>query len=113
MLGAVEESGVKDGLVNVFIPHTTVGLFVNEDEARLREDIKRILLKLIPERAGYGHDEVDYNAHAHLKSVILKPSIVIPINEGRLVMGIWQSIFLAEFDGPRNRRVIVKVIGSD
>jgi len=113
VLKAVKESGVRDGLVNVFIPHTTVGLFVNEDESGLRRDAEKILLKLVPERAGYAHDEVDYNAHAHLKSIILKPSITIPINEGRLMIGTWQSIFLAEFDGPRERKILVKVIGAD
>ncbi|MCD6536565.1 MAG: YjbQ family protein [Thaumarchaeota archaeon] len=113
ILQAVSKSGVRDGLINVFIPHTTVGIFINEDESGLRKDVERTLLKLIPERANYAHDEVDYNAHAHLKSIILSPSTTIPINDGKLMIGTWQSIFLAEFDGPRERRVLVKVIGAD
>lgn len=113
VIQAVRKSGVKDGLVNVFIPHTTVGLFINEDENGLKRDIGEVLSNLVPERAGYMHDEVDYNAHAHIKSIILSSSTTIPISDGRPMIGTWQSIFLAEFDGPRERRIIVKVIGAD
>jgi len=113
VLRAVDKSEIRDGLVNVFVPHATVGLFINEDERGLRKDVERTLMKLIPRRGDYMHDKVDYNAHAHLKSIILSPSTTIPINEGRLMVGTWQSIFLAEFDGPRERRVLVKVVGLD
>jgi len=108
---AVEESGVRSGIVNVFTPHTTTGIFVNEDEGGLKRDLELILEKLIPERGGYEHDEVDYNAYAHLRSIILSPSVTIPIENRRLMLGTWQSVFLAEFDGPRERRVRIQVLG--
>jgi len=108
---AIRESGVKDGLVNIFVPHTTVGLYINEDESGLKRDIDTVLSKLVPQGAGYMHDRVDYNAHAHIRSTIISPSITIPLNGHRLGLGTWQSIFLAEFDGPRERRLIIQVIG--
>jgi len=108
----VDESGVKNGLVTIFVPHTTAGIYVNEDEGGLKRDVDNILSKLIPKGAGYLHDEVDDNAHAHLRSIVISPSITIPIIDGRVATGTWQSIFFAEFDGPRRRRVIVHVMGD-
>ena len=108
----VDESGVKNGLVTIFVPHTTAGIYVNEDEGGLKRDVDNILSKLIPKGAGYLHDEVDDNAHAHLRSIVISPSITIPIIDGRIATGTWQSIFFAEFDGPRRRRVIVHVMGD-
>ena len=110
---AVEESGIRSGIVNVFTPHTTTGIFVNEDEGGLKRDLELILERLIPERGGYEHDEVDYNAYAHLRSIVLSPSVTIPIENRRLMLGTWQSIFLAEFDGPRERRLRIQVLGID
>ena len=107
----VSESGVKSGVVNVFAPHTTTGIFVNEDESGLKRDLEVVLGKLIPERGGYEHDEVDYNAYAHLRSIVLSSSITLPVENGRVMLGTWQSIFLAEFDGPRERRVYIQVVG--
>lgn len=108
----VEESGIKSGIVNIFTPHTTTGIFVNEDESGLKRDLEQVLEKLIPERGGYEHDEVDYNAYAHLRSMILSPSVSIPVEDGRLMLGTWQSVFLAEFDGPRERKVRIQVLGT-
>ncbi|RLG01825.1 MAG: YjbQ family protein [Thaumarchaeota archaeon] len=108
----IDESGVKNGLVTIFVPHTTAGIYVNEDESGLRRDVDHVLSKLIPKGAGYLHDEVDDNAHAHLRSIIISPSITIPIIDGKLATGTWQSIFFAEFDGPRKRRLIVHVMGN-
>ena len=108
----VDESGVKNGLVTIFVPHTTAGIYVNEDEGGLKRDVDNVLSKLIPKGAGYLHDEVDDNAHAHLRSIVISPSITIPIIDGRVATGTWQSIFFAEFDGPRRRRFIVHVIGD-
>jgi len=108
----VDESGVKNGLVTIFVPHTTAGIYVNEDEGGLKRDVDNILSKLIPKGAGYLHDEVDDNAHAHLRSIVISPSITIPIIDGRVATGTWQSIFFAEFDGPRRRRFIVHVMGD-
>ena len=108
----IDESGIKNGLVTIFVPHTTAGVYVNEDESGLRRDVDSVLSKLVPRGAGYLHDEVDDNAHAHLRSILISPSITIPIIDGRLATGTWQSIFFAEFDGPRRRRFIVHVIGD-
>lgn len=108
----VEESGIKSGIVNIFTPHTTTGIFVNEDESGLKRDLEQVLEKLIPERGSYEHDEVDYNAYAHLRSMILSPSVSIPVEDGRLMLGTWQSVFLAEFDGPRERKVRIQVLGT-
>ena len=108
----VGESGVRSGIATVYTPHTTTAIFVNEDEGGLRGDLMKVLEKLIPVEGGYQHDLVDDNAFAHLRSIIVNPSITIPIRDGRLMLGTWQSIFLAEFDGPRTRTVYVQVLGS-
>jgi len=110
---AVRESGIKSGVAIIFTPHTTTGIFMNEDESGLKRDLEKVLERLIPERGGYMHDEVDYNAYAHLRSILLGASLIVPVENGGLMLGTWQSIFLAEFDGPRSRRVYVRVMGSD
>jgi secondary thiamine-phosphate synthase enzyme len=109
----VRESGIKSGVAIIFTPHTTTGIFMNENEGGLKKDLEKILERLIPERGDYMHDEVDYNAYAHLRSIILGASLTVPVENGRLMLGTWQSIFLAEFDGPRSRRLYVKVMGLD
>ncbi len=110
---AVRESGIRSGVAIIFTPHTTTGIFLNEDEGGLKKDLERVLERLIPGKGGYLHDEVDHNAYAHLRSIILGVSLAMPVENGGLMLGAWQSIFLAELDGPRGRRVYVKVIGSD
>ncbi len=108
----VRESGVRNGGVIVFSHHTTMGIYINEDEERLKRDIIDFLEKLVPKGAGYRHDEIDNNAHSHLRSILLNPSVWIPVSDGRLMTGTWQSIFLAEFDGPRSRSYTVQVMGE-
>ena len=108
----VEESGVRNGVAVVFSLHTTLAVYVNEDEGRLRRDLLNLLEKLAPKGAGYLHDEIDRNAHSHLRSILLNPSVTIPVADGSLLIGTWQSIFLAEFDGPRRRSYVVQVIGE-
>ena len=108
---AVEESGIRSGIVTVYTPHTTTAIFVNEDESGLKKDLKTVLDKLVPEQGDYEHDRVDYNAFAHLRSIIVNPSVTIPVENGRIMTGVWQSIFLAEFDGPRERSVYIQVLG--
>jgi secondary thiamine-phosphate synthase enzyme len=104
--------GVKDGVCIVYTRHTTGALFINENENGLKQDILGLLEKLVPKDAGYHHDKIDNNAHAHLRATLLSPSVSIPVENGKLVLGTWQRVFFAEFDGPRRRRVIVKVIGE-
>jgi len=99
-----------NGIAVIYTPHTTTALIVNEAESGLLEDIVEVLQKLIPKGAGYKHDRIDDNADAHLRACILGNSLVIPVENGRLVLGTWQRILFVELDGPRRRRVYVKVI---
>jgi secondary thiamine-phosphate synthase enzyme len=94
------------GTCTVFVEHTTAGLSINEAEPRLREDIERALTELVPE-SGWAHDEIDDNADAHLRSMLLGRSVTVPVTEGSLDLGTWQSILLVECDGPRTRTVSV------
>ncbi len=106
----VEKSGVKDGIAVVYTQHTTTAIIINENESGLREDIVFVLDKLIPRGAGYMHDTIDNNADSHLRAIFLGNSVVVPITNGRLDLGTWQRIMFVELDGPRTRRVVVKVI---
>jgi secondary thiamine-phosphate synthase enzyme len=109
---AVRESGVRNGLVLVFLPHATAGLFANEDEPRIRKDYKGLFERLVPENGDYEHNKIDNNADAHLLASLFKQFFVLPIIDGRIVRGTWQEILLADFDGPRTRRVVVLVLGE-
>ncbi len=105
----VSESGIREGICYIYVPHTTAGVFINENaDPDVRIDIENTLEKLIPWVANYRH--VEGNAAAHIKSVLVGSSVSIPISSGRLLLGTWQGIFFAEFDGPRTRKVIVKII---
>ncbi len=105
---AVRNSGIQEGLCVVYCPHTTAGLFINENaDPSVARDIFDKLDELVPSSGAYHH--LEGNADAHIKSSIIGCSLYIPVDGGRLALGRWQGIFFAEFDGPRNRRVIVKV----
>jgi secondary thiamine-phosphate synthase enzyme len=101
---------VNSGICVVFTRHTTSGIIINENEAGLKSDILALLNDLIPKGRGYLHDKIDDNAHSHLRAVVLGSSVTIPIENGGLTLGTWQSIFFVECDGPRRREVYVKVI---
>ncbi len=103
---------VKEGIAFVFVKHTTCAIFVNENEPGLLDDLKNVLAELVPENKDYKHNVVDANATAHLRSILLKPFCIIPIKSGKLCLGTWQKVFLAELDGPRNRKVIVFIVGK-
>lgn len=108
----VRNSGVKSGLCLVYVPHTTACVFVNEGaDPDVIRDIAYSVEKLIPWRDNYAHSEG--NSAAHIRSSIIGNSRVIPVEDGDLMLGTWEAIFLAEFDGPRERKVIVKVIKED
>ena len=110
---AVEKSGVKNGVALIYVTHDTAILTVNENEARLREDILSKLKSLFPRGAGYRHDEIDDNANAHLANIFVGFHLVMPIVGGRLLRGTWQDVMLIEMDGPRSRRgVVVVVLGE-
>ncbi|MEM3096518.1 MAG: secondary thiamine-phosphate synthase enzyme YjbQ, partial [Nitrososphaerota archaeon] len=110
----VSSSGISKGFVGVFSLHTTLGLYLNENETNLRRDVLEFLEKLAPKGAGYHHDTVDANANAfsHLRAILLSNSLTTPVENGAPVLGTWQSIIAAEFDGPRTRRILVQVIGD-
>ncbi|AEC52156.1 hypothetical protein PNA2_1241 [Pyrococcus sp. NA2] len=105
----VRESNVKSGIALVFTRHTTTALTINENESGLKQDLENLLSRLIPRGAGYLHDRIDNNAHSHLRGILIGPSVVVPIEEGRLLLGTWQSILFIELDGPRSREIYVKV----
>ena len=105
---AVKESAVRSGVCQVFVPHTTAGVTINENaDPSVREDILNGLEKLAPYGAGYSHAEG--NADAHIKSTIVGSDKIIFIEDGRLQFGTWQGIYFCEFDGPRQRRVFIKI----
>jgi secondary thiamine-phosphate synthase enzyme len=107
--GVVRESGVQNGLCHIFVPHTTAGVTINENwDPSVRTDILGALDILVPDSGRYRHAEG--NAPAHIKASLMGSSQTVLVEGGRLVFGSWQGIFLTEFDGPRRRRVLVKVV---
>ncbi len=108
---AIRESGVKEGICVVSTRHTTSSIIINENERGLRSDIIEMLETLVPENKSYAHNQIDNNADSHLRAVLLGNSVAIPVEDGHLILGTWQSIFFVELDGPRTRSVNVKIIG--
>ena len=103
-------SGVESGVVMVYTLHTTTGLTVNEADGELIEDVMNFLEKTAPENAGYRHDHGKGNAHAHLRAIILGNSVTVPVDRNHLALGVWQRILFFELDGPRRRKICVKII---
>ena len=107
--GAVAEAGVKSGLCNLFVPHTTAAIIVSENwDPDVTSDMIKQLEKIIPREGGYRHGEG--NSQSHILSVMLSTSINIPVRDGKLALGRWQGVMFAEFDGPRDRALIVSVV---
>lgn len=102
---------IDSGIVVVYTPHTTTGIFINEDESNLIEDVKSLLERIAPQ-GGWKHDSQEGNADAHLRGILLGSSVVVPVSNGKLDLGSWQSVFFYEGDGPRSRKVIIKEIKS-
>lgn len=98
----------KSGICFVFIKHATAGIFVNENEFGLKYDFLKLFSDLIPEK-NWKHNKVDDNATSHMKASLIGQFLFVPVKEGMLIKGTWQNIFLAEFDGPREREIIVDV----
>ncbi len=119
---AVRDSGVANGTVTVFAPHTTMGVVVNHNEPMLLQDFARLLYHIAPVDERYSHDLFELrrdnradgrsNGHSHCKSLVVGVSETVPIVEGDLVLGKTQSIFAVDFDGPRSRDVIIQVVGE-
>ncbi len=107
----VADSGVKDGLCLVFVPHSTAAIVLTENEEGLKKDWLAVLKKLV---SGFDflHDRIDNNADSHILSGLLGQGKTLPIEKGRLIRGTWQQIFLAELDGPRERRVSVSITSA-
>ncbi|MGB9886716.1 MAG: secondary thiamine-phosphate synthase enzyme YjbQ [Moorellales bacterium] len=105
---AVRRAGVRDGVCYLYIPHTTAGITVNENaDLDVKQDLLSTLSRLVPRNGPYEHREG--NADAHVKSLLVGHSALIPVQDGRLALGTWQGIFFCEFDGPRRRFVLVSV----
>ena len=96
-----------DGTATVFVRHTTAGVTVNEAESRLLEDVESFLEGVVAED-GWAHDRIDDNADAHLRALLVGPSATVPVADGSLLVGSWQSVLLVECDGPRSRTVDVR-----
>ena len=110
---AVEESGVREGMVLVSAMHITAGVYVNDWEDGLIDDFQVWLEKLAPSGLDYRHHRTgEDNADAHLKRTIMGHQVMLPITDGKLDLGPWEQVFYAEFDGQRKKRVVVKVMGQ-
>lgn len=108
----VAKSNVKEGICMVYVPHATCAVIINENyDPNICLDLIDFLSEQIPQ-GKWRHDQVDGNADAHIKASIIGPSETIPIKDGKLMLGQWQDIMLADFDGPRERRVMVSIIKS-
>jgi len=107
----VKKSNVKEGVCRIFVPHTTAGVTINENaDPAVMKDIINYLNKLIPQRSEFSH--MEGNSDAHIKSSLTGPSLDIIIHNGKLVLGTWQGIMFAEYDGPRHRKVYVQIQGD-
>jgi len=107
----VKESNVKEGVCRIFVPHTTAGITINENaDPAVMKDIVNFLGKLIPRSSNFSH--LEGNSDAHIKSSLTGPSLDILIHENNIVLGTWQGIMFAEYDGPRNRNVYVQIQGE-
>ncbi|MGI6545118.1 MAG: secondary thiamine-phosphate synthase enzyme YjbQ [Fastidiosipilaceae bacterium] len=111
---AIDESGIKEGLVLVNTMNITASVFINDDESGLHRDFERWLEGLAPEKpySQYDHNGYEDNADAHLKRTIMGREVVCAITGGRLDFGTWEQIFYYEFDGKRDKRALIKIIGS-
>jgi len=109
----VKESGIQEGMVLVSAMHITAGVWINDAESGLLQDIDDWLEKLAPFNIEYRHHRTgETNGDAHLKSLLVHHEVIVPITDGKLDFGPWQQIYYAEFDGQRRKRLIVKVLGE-
>lgn len=106
----IDKSNINSGIAVIFIPHTTAGVSINENaDPDILKDLKQIFNKVIPENDNYKHFEG--NSQAHALSTLTSASITVIIENGKLVLGTWQSIYFMEYDGPRQRKAHIKIIG--
>ena len=105
----VEEAGIKSGLIFIFVPHSTAGLLSTENESGLKQDWLNIFKKIVS-GIDWFHNKIDDNAESHILSGLIGQGRTLIVEDNKIIMGIWQQIFLVELDGPKNRRVVVKFI---
>ncbi len=106
---AVRSSGIQSGICYLFVPHTTAGITINEHaDPSVVDDIEAQLEAMVPQHRNYRH--LEGNAPAHIKASLVGNSLAVPVDGGRLVLGTWQGIFFCEFDGPRQRNLLVNII---
>ena len=111
----VQESGLQAGIVVVFVPGATAAVTTIEHEPGLVDDIKAALERIAPEQEEYAHDQKwgDGNGHSHIRASLIGPSLTVPFQKGQLMLGTWQQIVFLELDnGPRDRRVVVQILGE-
>jgi len=110
---ALEKSAVREGMALVSAMHITAGVYVNDAESGLIQDIDDWLQKLAPEGPDYRHHRTgETNGDAHLKSLLVHHQVIVPITDGKLDLGPWQQVYYAEFDGQRRKRVVIKIMGE-
>ena len=115
----VQMTSLKNGIVNVFTLHTTTGVTINEDDTKLEDDIARFMVKLVPEDDSYAHHRffrkdgrMAVNAYSHIRASLLGANVTIPLQDGALVLGSRQNIYLVELDGPQLRGFVVQILGE-
>ena len=105
----VKKSGVESGMCFVYVPHTTAGVTINENaDPDVQRDFKAAMDKLVPWNDGYAHSEG--NSAAHVKATLTGFTAAIPVERGQMLLGTWQGIYFCEYDGPRERKVLVKIV---
>ena len=114
----IKKNTIVNGLVTLWVPHTTAGITVNEHDPDLWTDMLSTMLTLVPIKANYRHNakygslSSEQNAHAHILTSMIKPSMSVPLKNGEMVLGTWQSILFVELDGPRHRSIYVQILGE-
>ncbi|MEN8223634.1 MAG: secondary thiamine-phosphate synthase enzyme YjbQ [Acidobacteriota bacterium] len=111
VLNFVKDSGVQEGIVLVYTPHTTAAITINENaDPSVKSDMTKFFSKLVPQESWFRH--MEGNSPSHIMSSLISPSQSFILNDGELILGTWQGIFFCEFDGPRSRKFYVKIIGD-
>jgi secondary thiamine-phosphate synthase enzyme len=119
VIKVVEESGIANGMVHLWVPHATAAIAVNEHDTDLWDDILTSLEQMVPIKGSYRHNAKyswtasEQNAHAHILNCLIKPSVTVPLENGKMQLGTWQSILFIEMDGSRTRQVHVQVMGEE
>ena len=115
----IQMTNLKNGIVNVFTLHTTTGITINEDDTKLEQDIARFMVKLVPEDDSYAHHRffrkdgrMAVNAYSHIRASLLGANVTIPLQDGALVLGSRQNIYLVDLDGPQLRGFVVQILGE-